>query len=323
MTPTIKEKSPHLSPPTGAPPSLGWQGITVFLPEDWAFSAYSGDWTSGYLRAEGPEEVVLEVKWNEQKGVTHLRRILKDYSRRMHKIARRSSKEVQIKEKPKALQGLRKSGVVPITFSWASEQNAYGALWHCPQCDRIVLAQVVGALSPEKLGPLAYKILHSLQDHPEGELVWWSVYGFAFQVPKSYKLNKADLRSGYQSLEFTNGYRQLWLDRWGLAEVILRNTSLKEWWPRILQKRLKSFRWVLEDREVKKDKGLLVLGQKRGLRSWGRLVQHLLRRPGKDYLLGYGWHCPSGNRIYSVVSLGMQEESRLCVERILESLRCH
>ena len=47
---------------------IGWQGFTVFVPDDWDLTGFSGDYDNGYFRVDNGEEMGLEVKWGTESG---------------------------------------------------------------------------------------------------------------------------------------------------------------------------------------------------------------------------------------------------------------
>ena len=77
--------------------TLGWNGITVELPEDWELSGLSGDDKSGYLRLEDADMPRLELKWSESKQKKpDLQRVLDDYFKLVRKNYKRRDTNLHI-----------------------------------------------------------------------------------------------------------------------------------------------------------------------------------------------------------------------------------
>lgn len=303
---------------------IGWHGITVEVPQEWSFAAYSGDSKAGYFRVDGPTDTALEVKWTEEKGIPRLRKVLKDFEKRLARSARKSGVSSVLREKPKPLAPLRIHDRAPITFGWEAEQAGYGALWHCKECRRIVLAQVVGR-NRQHVGQTALRILSTLQDHPEGPNATWSVYDLTFSAPKDMVMEKHQLRSGHIAMELKRKNAVLVVERWGLANIVLKRDTPSGWLSGALFPRLKAYRYnKLEEGDVHGHPLTVFTGRRFGVRAvLSRAGTAIAFRRSCDWLYGCGWHCPESNRIYAVLATASREHVEQLAREVALSTRCH
>jgi len=294
---------------------VGWQGIVAEVPAEWSLSAVSGDEKSGYFRVDSAGSLVLEVKWSGiGKGKVadlhgRLRAYLDDLRRRARK--RRAAFESKIKTKD--------AGV--LTFSWRSDRKAHGRLWLCDTCSRVVIAQLSGSLSEDVSGA-ASRILSTVEDHSQDGWRTWAVYDLIAEVPPGYSLEKHRLMSGYIQLVFRKKSNRLILERWGLANVALKNTSLRDWFLDRAAHDLKPFTFEIADADFDGEKGLQVNGRRSGPIEYLKAARELLalRKPAM-WLDGYVWICEETNRVYSVQSVHVRDETIL--DETLERIECH
>ncbi|MGQ9525352.1 MAG: hypothetical protein ACUVTZ_11015 [Armatimonadota bacterium] len=303
---------------------IGWHGITVEVPKEWSFAAYSGDSRAGYFRVDGPTDTALEVKWTEEKGIPRLRKVLKDFEKRLVRSARKSGVTPTLREKPKPLAPLRIHDRVPITFGWEAQQAGYGALWHCKKCHRIVLAQVVGR-DRTHLGQMALRILSTLQDHPQGSHATWSVYDLTFSAPSDMLMEKHQLRSGYISMELKRKGASLVIERWGLANIVLKRDTPSGWLSGALFPRLKAYQYTkFEGGDLHGHSLTVFRGRRFGIRALlARAGSAALFRQSCDWLYGCGWHCPESNRIYAVLTTASRDAAEQLAKEVAESTICH
>jgi hypothetical protein len=307
--------------------SLGWQGITIPLPDDWNLGAFSGDWDAGYVRAEGPNEAALELKWKHDRSSPSLKTLLKSYLKQLHKAAGRKGGEVPFKEKPKALPSVPQGSGVSQTFSWQTDAvHGVGAVWHCLECRRIILVQVT---SPTALtvDSLARRIIPKIADHPEGEECRWNVYGMGFSVPKDYRLEKQQLMSGHLSLTFKHKGRTLVVERYGPASVVLKRDRLSEWATAVkpIYNRLKPYNYKKKVTEEADDhEGILLEGRRKSVKDLLlRVGLWFIRQQHPDALRMKVWRCEPSNRIYAVMAEARPREINALIQRMEEGVSCH
>ncbi|HUV04414.1 MAG TPA: hypothetical protein VMX94_04835 [Armatimonadota bacterium] len=292
---------------------VGWQGVVAEVPADWNLAAVSGDEKSGYFRVDGSGSLMLEAKWSSAGRQVDLYSKLDAYLSDMRRRARkrRASFEHKIKSK----------GAGVLTFSWRSDRKGQGRLWRCDECGRVIIAQVSGGPS-EDVQNLASQILPTIQDHSEDGWRTWAMYDLIADVPPGYVLEKHRLMSGYIQLVFRKRTSRLVIERWGLANVALKHSSLHEWFDDRAAYDLKAYRYSLQDVEFEEESGIQITGRRAGLRQALKSAYELvtLRRPAV-YLDGYVWLCQESNKIYAVQSLHRRNEN--IVDQVLERVGCH
>ena len=295
---------------------FGWQGVSARVPADWTLGAIGGEFRSGYLRLDDPEQPRLEVKWSAASA--DLDKALEKYLRSLEKG--RGKREV-LTEAGVHLVGQRaKPGKSLRGFRWQGDRQAWGVIWNCEVCRRTVVAQVLGRRE-EDLAARAREVLLSLEDHgQEGELAW-AVYGLACRVPEGYALEKHKLMSGYIQLEFARGHWRLKVCRWGLASALLGERGIRDWVELENIKR-RDVTWEGYDLEVQGHAAAELRGHRRRLgHGFRRAMEGFLRlSPPVDFAL-QAWACPESNRVFLVESFQQGEPEVL--RRVVGSIRCH
>jgi hypothetical protein len=76
---------------------------------------------------------------------------------------------------------------------------------------------------------IAPQVLKTFQDHCEKGLVDWSLYNIQAQVPDRFHLVRYHFYPGHYQLRFNCGREELTLNRWGPANVLLRERDLHTW----------------------------------------------------------------------------------------------
>nr|MDQ2731686.1 hypothetical protein [Armatimonadota bacterium] len=222
----------------------------------------------------------------------------------------------------------------PLFFSWqardkesgskskAPESQAAGLIWHCEACGRITIAQVDGPMR-RNLTQIASQVLGSLDDHAVEGCHTWAVYGLAAEIPADFILSGHKLLSGYIQLRFTKGQSSIQLDRWALADVVLKNVPLEKWVGGHYSKLLRGFDWTKGDAQIRGHEGLTLTGTVRSIRERIRAVaMSAVRLRPANRLTQYAWQCEETNRICSVQVVHSKEESGLADE-ITASYVCH
>ena len=292
---------------------VGWQGIVAEVPADWSLAAVSGDEKSGYFRVDSTGSFMLEAKWSSAGRRVDLYSKLDAYLSDLRRKARKRRLGFEHKIKSKD------AGV--LAFSWRSDRKAQGRLWRCDECDRVIIAQVSGSRSDD-VQNLASQILPTIQDHSEDGWRTWAMYDLIADVPPGYALEKHRLMSGYIQLIFRKGCSRLVIERWGLANVALKHSSLREWFADQAAYDLKPYRYSIQDVEFEEESGIRITGRRAGLRQALKSAYEFvtLRKPAA-YLDGYVWLCQESNKIYSVQSLHPRKEN--IVDGVLERVGCH
>jgi hypothetical protein len=298
----------------------GWFGTTVRTPKDWNLGAISGEEFEGYIRVDSPDGAAVEIRWRTQKGAVDLESVLDQYFKKLSKSSKKSPYPLETNRKPKALQGIRPAGRKPLTFSWKGDRRALGAVWACPTCDRVVIAQVVWPLEGKDVP--AAEILDSIEDHPVDGKNTWALYDLEVKIPKEYKIQRQKLMSGYIKLDFTYKASSLIVERWGPADVILKDATLSEWIQQKNATSLKQYRFEETEQTFHGHSGAQFRGTLKGIRRrlkafWMGIFK---QRPPQELVLS-AWHCPEANRIF-IIS-GMAPIDDPIVGEVVDSLICH
>ena len=292
---------------------LGWQGIVAEVPADWSLAAINGDEKGGYFRANSTGTLMLEAKWSKATREVDLHSKLEGYLNDLKRRARKRKVEFEHKIKPKD------AGV--LTFSWRSDRKAQGRLWRCDECSRVVIAQVSGGLSDDVSNVASY-VLPSFQDHSEDGWRTWAMYDLIAEAPPGYVLEKHQLMAGYIQLVFRKGSNRLVIERWGLANIALKTSGLREWFAERARHDLRPYKYSVHDVQFGREAGIQIAGRRVGLSQALKSACEfaILRKPAV-WLDGYVWVCEDSNKIFSVQLTHSRGENLL--DEVLERVECH
>jgi hypothetical protein len=303
--------------------------VSLLVPEEWSLTSVSGEGANGYLRAESPETLFLQVKWWEKRGLVSVPDSLDAYIRDLRKrgrkgglLASRGGKgdSLEFKRGPRQLSGVRPQEQAPVTYTWTGEQRAYGVVWHCGHCKRLVIAEVVGR-HEDDFG-VAPGILGSIREHGEGGYNPWGMYGLFVQVPFFYQLEKHQLMTGYMRLAFRHKSRTLVVQRWGLSDVVLKATHLKEWYDYQDRNALGRYRYRYEEAEVCGHPALRLVGRERALPGLFKAGNQLTSFSAPSlFVEGFVWECAEGKKIYAVTAQTGRRDDTL--DGVMKRFCCH
>src|SRR5262249_11485208 len=129
------------SPVPGEWITIGWQGVSLCVPEDWSPVSGSAEGETGYLRIASPDTRRLEIKWEEARGAVSVPEALERYLKKLRRAARKSRQELTVKLRPRGLSNLRPAGQAPSAYRWVAEgpeaRQGCGVVWHCGDCHRM------------------------------------------------------------------------------------------------------------------------------------------------------------------------------------------
>jgi len=300
---------------------VGWQGLTMFLPDDWNIGAIGGEKAQGYLRYDDPDMPRLEIKWADA-GTTFvdLNKVVDKYLREMGKGRKNQtevSRDIKLVSKRK-LRGKK----APQFFSWKGESQGCGAAWFCPDCHKTVIVQVMGRLT-EPVQEMAERIIVDVEDHPREDWILWSAYGFGFYSPKEFTLASQKLMAGLIEIGLARDTEQLHASRWGMANVILRKQSLQEWGKKELAKRIKKFDTEFTETTYRGHDAIVIEGRtalpQEKLKSF---VDHVRGKGFPDRVQAILWHCPESNKLFYVEAIVDRTNVQLVAE-VADRIVCH
>lgn len=319
-----REPKPSGRPTAGTSFSpFGWQGIRGEVPDDWNLGALGGDRQAGYLRLDDENMPRLELKWQQPQGPVNLDKVLDTYLKSLRKRTRRRRATFTVTRGVKLLSYRQKRKKELLGYSFAGEYKAHGVIWHCRTCDRILIAQVLGA-DQSGLKPLAIRVLSSLEDHTNDHWDLWAAYGLYVRIPDDFELVKQRLMTGHLALEFERNRREkLSVARWALANVMLKDVTLEQWAAREYPKRHREFKLRYREAEYHGHQGLEVKGDA------GRLDRRLkdatkttVLRQSVPQLRCVLWHCEPENKLFAVDAELLREREAV-LDYVQQSLRCH
>jgi len=208
------------------------------------------------------------------------------------------------------------------TFTWEADYRAHN-LAVKTRAGRIVLLRLL-CRKGEDLGRVGEAVFASMEDHFQAEEWPWSLYGLRFSVPAAFALESQELRSGHIQLSFQRGKETLRVHRLSLAQTLLRETALADWYPVFFRRQLKDVLAEIAATQVEGHPGLEVRGRPRS--RWRQIMRPLpLVNPRpRVWLDTRVWHCQQSNKICIVDYLYPQ---KACTEglaaRIAHGYHCH
>lgn len=316
---------------------FGWQGVRLRVPSEWELGRVDGDMSSGYARLDDARMVRAEVEWRAA-PVRGARRPLSDlvdrYIEQLQKKADKSGMDFSVRRQARFLKDKRwLEGSEHETFIWEADYRAYNLARACPECQRIVLLRVLAPVG-ENAEALVNEVLPSLEDHPrqsDGDRRFWSVYGMRFLTPEDFVLKEHQLKSGHISLTFEKdgGARTLRIHRLSMAQMLLKDRKLVEWYPSFFNKDLRDFRHTVSagggQDNIRGHDSARVHGEPRS--RWRQILRPLpLVNPRpRRYLEGAVWHCSEQNRICVVEHLSKKrlERNDDFLEELIDGYVCH
>lgn len=297
---------------------LAWHGIGARVPESWNIVGFSGNVTQGYLRADGPDEESIELRWKKTRKQPDLDLVAEDFLKQVRKVSRKqkSQYEGDLEKKPR---GPREKPD-DVRFEWRSDRRAIGRLIWCRDCRRTLIAQVSAPLGYH-LEPVADKVLESIRDHGEKGFEDWGVYGMQFSVPETVKLSRHRLMSGFFSMNFRGRSRRVIIERWGLADTLLDEGGMLSWHENEYLDELRGFRGEVSAVELGDHEALETTGYEAGFRRIVALVKALFIPGRAERYASLVWHCHQTNRIIGIRAYGIRPAE--LVRAVAGTVRCH
>ncbi len=296
---------------------IGWQGISLWVPDQWMLVAVGGDRRAGSLRVDDEDMARLQVKW--ARGPIDLERKRAEYIKRLTVGRRRRPTGIEVETGIHVLSSRAKPKKQIATFAWRGRHCGMGVLWNCEVCGRALIAQVSWG-ADEDGWETAQEVLQSLDDHGVEEWDTWGVDGLAFLAPTAFALESWKRMTRYLDLRLSRGAEQLRVARWGMVPLVLGNKTVSEWYD-LQSVRRRDVTYRAGETTIKGHQGVAAQGTRRGVRAaMGRWGEGLLRRPSGGSFGARAWHCPDSNRLYLVESIGGDGE---LLEGVTASVICH
>lgn len=296
--------------------------MVLKAPKDWSLVAVTGDEKKGYFRVDSPRSTSAEVRWIEVKSPPDIEARTKDFLRQLEKANKKRKMPFTWQVKPRKQTKIETAtGGSSVGFTWRGDRNGYGRLLYCPTCRRVVIAQIVSPLGEDASG-VAGELLGTVCDHQDPEWQMWALYDLQVSLPSDYRLVKHSLMSSYIMLSFKSKDAELIVERWGLANTLLKRSGMEDWFRKDSLPDYGGFKLEIKPEDVRGHEGLEVLGRRYGIRQMVRTAaRSLTLRPLPQELTTYAWHCTESNRLFAVRVV--RDDGGELIGEVMDRIACH
>lgn len=305
--------------------AVGWHHLYLEMPEDWGIGAVSGDASTGYLRIDDAEMPRIELRWEPARGQEPIDKVVERYLKNLTKKGRKKAPPIKVRRDLNLIKDNRLLENRAVEgFHWRIDGDepiqAYGILWRCEVCSRIVFLQILGRAG-ESTMTLATRILNTLQDHPVGDTVVWAMYGMKFEIPVTCALKSHSFLTGQIKLNFTDKSSEIELERLSLAEMHLKGRSFEEWFQDTYGHEIETLDPLSEERL--RHPGVQASGTTVDPETVHKRLAWLpWRRPRRRPFDSCSWHCTDGNKLYTLRRMGEGAQPEMLLD-IAQSVVCH
>ncbi len=289
---------------------IGWQGVGVYVPDDWSFSGFQGNRKEGLLRIDSAGNIITEIRWMPSKKKDNLHRRVDAYLNDVERLAKKKKAKFTARLEP-----IDKDGV--LAYRYIADRTVYGFGKICTDCGRVLIGQVVGR-HQDPVQSVYKDIVECVSDHNTDGWDRWGLMGVRFSIPQGLKLDKPKMMSGYLKMPFGKLGKEIIVEKWGLADVSLKRWSLRDWVNQFAD--WKGYKQLSTDdrlinghmAQVGIFKSKLGTSMMRdiSLRVLGHKMQHQFA----------AWHCEESNSIISVRGFRLDNEM---FETLISKVECH
>jgi hypothetical protein len=167
---------------------------------------------------------------------------------------------------------------------------------------------------------LVQRLFTSLSDTASDSDRKWSLFGLQVTSPAGYQLDEYDLKSGHIRLQFSSGKSILQADRLSLADALLREASLEEWYGGFFAKDLRYLNYTAEETLGLGDQSILVRGvPKSRAQSLLQPLPFWDARP-RRFFTARAWLDKSENRIIVIQSFWKTEDEAPDIDTVSQSV---
>ncbi len=301
----------------------GWQGVVVTVPGEWDIAAISGDREQGYMRIDDADSMPrVEIKWQKSTGFVDIKGVVDKYLSDLGRKRKRDEPEIEVDRDCPVVSKRRMRHKRDLNcFAWRGQVHGFGAGWYCEECRRVMVVQVL--TEPDEDGlELAGRIIGDLQDHPSDDWLTWSTYGLHMQAPERFELADQKLMAGLIELRFADSGEEIVGVRWGMANVALKDASLRRWAEQAIPQYHKGVRLSWEDAEFRGYPAVEVSGHfSNPLRHLQSFAMHVAGKPYPEVVKGWVWLCEDENRIYYAGVL-VDEDHLELAEQVAMRIAC-
>jgi hypothetical protein len=301
---------------------FSWYGIGLDIPAEWNPGKIAGDHKSGNVRLDDPTTVRLEVEWKEARGDDRVAIIVDRYVEGLAKGAQKEKSSLNVKRQTDCTWLDLPNMTTPEYFTWDTEYSVHTIAVYSPVSDRLIFVRIM--LHPhEDPGSTLMRILNSLTDTSPDEAQTWSLYDLICTSPPGYVLETYELKSGHIRLRFDLGRNSVQVDRLSLAEMLLKNRTLSDWYKEFFRKELRHSNIETSEAKTFEHMGIEVTGKPKS--RWRGLLAPLPFwnvRPRLN-MEGRVWPCMESNKIYCVQIHWKNEKEAPDLPTCCEGVRCH
>lgn len=292
---------------------LGWQGITLDVPEDWCPGSIEGDNASGYLRVEDETRVRAELRWETMgRKTASAAHLVDEYLRQTRRKLPRGAPEPVV-ERGRAVKEL--GTLDHEAFTWRGGFNAHSLLLVAPEARRVVHLRVPFEEGDDHKA-LARRLFGSVRVAPPNGAAEWAVFGLRFELPAAWRLEHCSLRTGLLQFVFKAGSDELEVVRQGLAAITLQKSSLEQWLRGQFARSLRGFRCTVRSGHYREHEAV------RGSGELSLRARPLAVFRPRRYATVLAWHCQEADKLFALrCESGQRDDPRL--EQCAGSLVCH
>ncbi len=276
---------------------ISWNGIRFQVPLSWQPVVI----LNNYLLFEDNYQPVLELKWQQIKGVFSVERVVK-------RLRSSGSRKDSIEAQPIPLQWQHALATCnSYTFRWQGEKRyGTGLLRHCPECNLTTLLQFY--MERPEDDPVCLHVLKSLRCHGEAVRRDWSIYDIAFSLPLAADLQSQEFKTGRYRISFQADSLFFSLLRYKPAAALLAGGDLKEFGSQLLRH---------NEQFAGLDSALQQACWRKKGNSWLRFKKRLRKKQADHFLCLR--HIPEHNVILGVQAKSNQPIDETVARQILDN----
>jgi hypothetical protein len=273
---------------------IGWQGLTLRVPDGWEVTGFSGDFREGYLRIDDGESQSCELKWGSwgprEKKEPDVELRAESYLGSLSRAAKKKKQSFTGK-----LVAAPKGTDRPERVA-----SGLGVSLYCRESRRVVIAQVQGATTK-----VAEGVLGSLEVK-DAEPGWrlWALYDLRVVAPSEFLLLTQQVMNVYVMLSLGRGPERLTIEQWSVADVARKDSFLDIWMRMNAKGELKLMTTDAEELAggVHGHDAIALSGRLQlGLPLYNALRESVrqFKWPATRYM-AQAWECKEGNKLYLV-----------------------
>ncbi len=196
---------------------FGWQGFSLEHPEDWSPVTLTGTRSEGYACIASPGRSACQIRWKHSRRAPDLDSRLTQYFDRL----RRDSKKGQ------EFFAEREASEDRLLYRYRGQASARGGVFYSEACRRVFFIELVSTGRDSLLGAFR-SVMGSFRSDAE-PLEPWAFFGLSVRLPSPLVAGKPTLLSGKSSIPFRGKGVRLRVERWGLADQLVKKHGLEAW----------------------------------------------------------------------------------------------